>query len=103
MGGTQDSLSRASTEDFMKIPEPDHLGKSSTDVPGPSHEEIAQQAYKLWEERGKPDGSDQEDWHRAEDKLRNQSAAPRDTPAASRIRLNRPTDASNNKRRLVAI
>jgi monoterpene epsilon-lactone hydrolase len=42
----------------------------------PSREEIAQRAYQLWEERGRPHGSDEEDWHRAEHELRRRSAAP---------------------------
>jgi hypothetical protein len=43
------------------------------DFPGPSHEEIARRAYQLWEERGKPYGSHEEDWHLAEHELRHQS------------------------------
>jgi hypothetical protein len=27
---------------------------------------IAQSAYHLWEERGRPEGSPEEDWHKAE-------------------------------------
>ena len=41
----------------------------NTDLRGPSHEEIALRAYQLWEERGKPDGSSEEDWHLAEHQL----------------------------------
>ncbi len=40
-----------------------------TDLLGPSHEEIALQAYQLWEGRGKPHGSHEEDWHLAEHQL----------------------------------
>ena len=40
------------------------------DLPGPSHEDIARRAYQLWEERGKPHGSPEEDWHLAEHQLR---------------------------------
>jgi hypothetical protein len=36
------------------------------------HDEIAALAYKLWQERGAPIGSDKEDWFRAEDELKNQ-------------------------------
>jgi hypothetical protein len=35
-----------------------------------SHDDIATLAYKLWQQRGCPDGSDQEDWFRAEDELK---------------------------------
>jgi hypothetical protein len=34
-----------------------------------SHEEIAARAYALWEGRGRPDGSPQEDWYRAQQEL----------------------------------
>jgi len=34
-----------------------------------SEEEIAQRAYALWESRGKPIGSPEEDWHRATEEL----------------------------------
>jgi hypothetical protein len=47
--------------------------KEYIDVPGPSHEEIARRAYQLWEERGKPYGSHEEDWQLAEHDLRHQS------------------------------
>jgi len=35
----------------------------------PSHEEIAQRAYQYWEARGRPMGSAEEDWFRAEQDL----------------------------------
>jgi hypothetical protein len=34
-----------------------------------SHEDIAQLAYHRWEERGRPDGSDVDDWLSAEREL----------------------------------
>jgi hypothetical protein len=34
-----------------------------------SDEEIARRAYALWESRGRPDGSPDEDWHRAKEQL----------------------------------
>lgn len=37
----------------------------------PSENEIATVAFQLWLERGCPDGSDQEDWFRAEAMLKN--------------------------------
>jgi hypothetical protein len=40
-----------------------------TDAPASSHEKIALRAYQLWEERGKPHGSPEEDWHLAEHQL----------------------------------
>lgn len=35
-----------------------------------AHEEIAQFAYQLWEQRGHPFGSPEVDWFRAEDEMR---------------------------------
>ena len=37
-------------------------------------DEVAVLAYKYWEERGRPEGSDQEDWFRAESELRKNAA-----------------------------
>jgi hypothetical protein len=68
----------------MKTQEPEQLDKSSTDVSGPSHEEIARRAHQLWEERGKPHGTHEEDWHRAEHELRRQSDAPGDTRSTTK-------------------
>lgn len=38
---------------------------------GPQESEIAVAAYYLWENRGCPMGSDQDDWFRAEEELKN--------------------------------
>jgi hypothetical protein len=56
----------------------------ATDVPltrrlpeeglSPTHHQIAVRAYQLWEENGRPDGTDREDWFEAERQLR--AAAP---------------------------
>jgi len=40
-----------------------------------SHEEIAVRAYHLWEERGRPIGSPEEDWSRAEKEMRGEEVA----------------------------
>jgi hypothetical protein len=37
-----------------------------------NREKIALLAYKYWEERGHPGGSDQEDWYRAEREIMEQ-------------------------------
>jgi hypothetical protein len=37
------------------------------------HTEIAARAYQLWEERGRPDGSPEEDWYRAAEELRSRA------------------------------
>jgi hypothetical protein len=36
-----------------------------------NHDDVAALAYKFWQRRGCPTGSDQEDWFRAEKELRN--------------------------------
>lgn len=36
---------------------------------GPGPEEVAKLAYQFWEERGRPHGSSDEDWFRAEGRL----------------------------------
>ena len=41
--------------------------------PSVSEEEIARRAYALWEERGCPIGSPEEDWHRAIEEFRARS------------------------------
>jgi hypothetical protein len=35
----------------------------------PAYDDVARLAYELWERRGRPDGSAQEDWFRAEVQL----------------------------------
>jgi Protein of unknown function (DUF2934) len=40
------------------------------------HEEIALRAYGLWQERGSPIGSPEEDWLRAEQEICNRGAQP---------------------------
>ena len=37
--------------------------------PRPTHQEIALLAYALWQQRGCPDGSSEEDWLKAEQEL----------------------------------
>ena len=41
---------------------------------GPTHEEIARVAYRLWEEEGRPHGRDREYWHAAVAQLREQKS-----------------------------
>lgn len=42
---------------------------SRTSTTGPTHDEIAALAYALWEHRGRPDGSPEVDWLKAERSL----------------------------------
>ena len=39
------------------------------------HAEIADRAYELWQKRGCPDGSPEEDWYRAAEELRSRAYA----------------------------
>jgi len=39
------------------------------------HERIARLAYSYWEARGRPNGSPEEDWFRAEEELRRRKTA----------------------------
>jgi hypothetical protein len=43
---------------------------SKTNPVGPTEDEIAQQAHRLWEEEGQPEGKAAEHWERAERTLR---------------------------------
>ena len=42
---------------------------------GPAHEEIAALAYSLWQARGCPEGTPEEDWLSAERTLKHKSEA----------------------------
>ena len=47
------------------------------------HEEVEKLAYQLWEERGEPIGSPDDDWFRAEEELIQGSAWPSRLPFSS--------------------
>ena len=53
--------------DSLAVPQPT-LTDSQNSI---SHEEIARLAYASWELRGRPVGSAEEDWLKAEEELRN--------------------------------
>lgn len=48
-----------------------------------SHGEIASHAYRCWHERGCPVGSSEEDWHRAEQELRQRRRNPQTSSATA--------------------
>jgi hypothetical protein len=56
--------------------------KTSATV-GPTESRIATIAYQLWLDRGRPIGSDQEDWFRAEVMLKNPVVVTREDPFRS--------------------
>src|SRR5579863_6265441 len=41
-----------------------------------SHDELAKLAYELWQARGRPDGSSEEDWFHAAEELRGRTYGP---------------------------
>ncbi len=47
------------------------------------HEQIEKLAYRLWEDRGAPSGSPDDDWFRAEQELRQRSRWPSRLPFSS--------------------
>lgn len=49
----------------------------------PTHDEIAARAHRCWHERGCPEGSPEEDWHRAERELRAERERPRTQTASA--------------------
>jgi DUF2934 family protein len=44
-------------------------------APPLEHKKIARLAYSYWEARGRPDGSPEQDWFRAEEELRRRKSA----------------------------
>jgi hypothetical protein len=51
---------------------PDQTAEIVTPDPA-NHDDIAILAYRLWQQRGCPIGSDQEDWFRAEQGIKNRT------------------------------
>ena len=68
----------ASAVDAEHYPEQNEVPARHPLVPnGPEIQEIRERAFELWCERGCPDGSADEDWHRAERELRVQHGSQR--------------------------
>ena len=51
------------------------LSERGNDDVAATHEQIELRAYYLWEQRGRPEGSPEVDWERAERELRGERAA----------------------------
>ena len=60
------------------------------------HKRIARLAYSYWEARGRPDGSPEEDWFRAEEELRRRKSAFK---VVKERRRRLPTARSSSKSR----
>ena len=68
----------ASAVDAKHYPEQNEAPRHHALVPeDPEREDIARLAYQLWQERGCPVGSPEEDWYRAEEQLLDESASHR--------------------------
>ena len=56
----------------------------------PTHEQIEQRAYQLWEHRGRPSGEPEIDWEEAERELQNKESST-DAGGAEKSRARRVT------------
>jgi hypothetical protein len=70
-----------------KISPPSSAPRAATTPPPPSREQIAALAHAIWEDRGRPEGSDLDNWLEAERQLKGevrQPLAADDLPADDR-------------------
>jgi hypothetical protein len=67
----------------------------SAETAAPRAQTIEVRAYELWQERGSPDGSPEEDWYRAEHELRAAESQTRATPPPLAQPEPRGTGAAN--------
>jgi Protein of unknown function (DUF2934) len=68
----------ASAVDAKHYPEQNEVPEKHPLVSdGPDIEQIKQRAYELWVERGRPHGSADQDWHRAEQEVRASNGSQR--------------------------
>jgi hypothetical protein len=65
----------------------------------PGHEHIALLAYALWQERGCPEGSSEEDWFLAERELAGRGTNPVPKPLQSMAVMNDARESSGNSHR----
>ena len=63
---------------------------------GPGHEHIAVLAYALWQGRGRPEGSSEEDWFRAERELAGRRTNPVPKPLQSKAAINDARESDGN-------
>jgi hypothetical protein len=69
-GGGVSCMSRSATELRLdRSAEGDGRRRVLVMVDAPERDEIAELAYQMWVKRGRPDGSPDEDWLRAEEEL----------------------------------
>jgi len=77
---SENSVNTTRTNNTAKKSAAPRLHKKATPVTTPvdvtvSHDDIARLAYALWESRGCPAGSPEQDWLSAEEQLRVKAAA----------------------------
>jgi hypothetical protein len=67
---TGHELSRQAQEHFQDIHQRTQAATSGHGITTFGHDEVAALAYELWQARGCPNGSPEEDWFRAAEELR---------------------------------
>ena len=65
--------SRQAPEHFQEAHEHNQAATTGHGIAAFGHADIAALAYELWQARGCPDGSPQEDWFRAAEELRSRA------------------------------
>jgi hypothetical protein len=70
---TDHESSRQASEHERGPHEGEHVPTVGHGIPAFGHAEIAVLAYELWQARGCPEGSPEEDWYRAAEQLRARS------------------------------
>lgn len=70
---TAHEKSRNAQEHSHETGEHLHAGTVGHGISAFGHDDIAALAYRLWQERGSPEGSPEEDWFQATKELRNRN------------------------------
>jgi len=64
-------------ETSLRKPEEEKSNAFEPSAENPGHNDIAQLAYHLWQQRGCPAGCPEDDWYRAEQELAGRNSARR--------------------------
>ena len=83
--GKSKTASAVDQEHYPEQHEVENFGSEAD--PYPTNEQIAQRAFELWQSRGCPEGSAEEDWRQAEAELQSKAAArdSRQSTASARL------------------
>jgi hypothetical protein len=68
--GTRKQPSRGEETPHARSTEAEETGGTATATLSITHEQIAERARQIWEERGRPQGEDERNWREAERQLR---------------------------------